>query len=80
MWNALLFSTVLFVAIISAVSHFLPDFDEVPPGFPVMLMWKFRIAALEIQMLLWGVLGFAFGWLTDRDFASGFQSSRVETQ
>jgi predicted cobalt transporter CbtA len=68
-WNALLVATAFFVIVIAAISHFLPDFDEVPAGFPVTLMWKFRVAALEIQVLLWAVLGFFFGWLADREIA-----------
>jgi predicted cobalt transporter CbtA len=30
-------------------------------------MWKFRVAALEIQAVLWGVLGLGFGWLTEKE-------------
>jgi predicted cobalt transporter CbtA len=69
-WNASLAAVVIFVVVITLISHFLPEFDEVPVGFPVTLMWKFRVAALEMQMLMWSVLGFFFGWLVDRDIAS----------
>jgi predicted cobalt transporter CbtA len=68
-WNALLVAAAFFVIAITTASHFLPNFDEVPAGFPVTLMWKFRVAALEIQLLLWCVLGFFFGWLADRSIA-----------
>jgi len=30
-------------------------------------MWRFRIAALEIQAVMWATLGLLFGWLTERD-------------
>jgi predicted cobalt transporter CbtA len=69
-WNAWLVAAIFFVAVIAVTSHFLPNFDEVPAGFPVSLMWKFRVASLEMQLLLWGVLGFFFGWLADRDIAA----------
>jgi predicted cobalt transporter CbtA len=69
-WNALLIAAAFFVIAIAATSHFLPNFDEVPAGFPVTLVWKFRVAALEMQFLLWGVLGFFFGWLANRDIAA----------
>jgi predicted cobalt transporter CbtA len=69
-WNASLFAAVIFVIVTVAVAHFLPEFDEVPAGFPVTLMWKFRVAALEMQLMMWSVLGFLFGWLVDRDIAS----------
>jgi predicted cobalt transporter CbtA len=68
-WNASLLAVVVFVIVTAVVSHFLPEFDEVPAGFPVTLMWKFRVAALEMQTLMWSVLGFFFGWLADRDLA-----------
>jgi len=58
----------LFVVVVGAASHFFPEVDEVPAGFPVTLMWKFRVAALEIQAVLWGTLGLGFGWLTEREY------------
>lgn len=69
-WNASLLAMLIFMVIVVVASHFLPEFDEVPAGFPVTLMWKFRVAALEMQALLWSVLGFFFGWLTERDLAA----------
>jgi predicted cobalt transporter CbtA len=69
-WNALLVAAAFFVVAIGIASHFLPNFDEVPTGFPVTLMWKFRVAALEMQLLLWSVLGFFFGWFADREIAT----------
>jgi hypothetical protein len=66
-WNSSLFAAGLFLAIVVTVSHLLPTIDEVPKGFPVTLMWQFRIAALEIQGVMWAALGLLFGWLTERD-------------
>lgn len=69
-WSASLLALAVFIIVIAAVSHFLPEFDEVPTGFPVTLMWKFRIAALEMQALMWGALGFFFGWFIESDLAA----------
>jgi predicted cobalt transporter CbtA len=69
-WNASLIAAALFIIVITVISHFMPDFNEVPEGFPVTLMWKFRVAALELQMLLWSVLGFFFGWLADKSLTA----------
>jgi predicted cobalt transporter CbtA len=66
-WDGSLLAAALFVVVVGLVSHFLPEVDEVPAGFPVTLMWKFRVAALEIQAVLWGTLGLGFGWLTERE-------------
>jgi predicted cobalt transporter CbtA len=65
-WNSSLLAAAFFIVFISIVFHFLPEIDEVPAGFPVTLMWRFRIAALEIQAVLWTTLGLLFGWLTER--------------
>jgi predicted cobalt transporter CbtA len=69
-WNGSLLAAAIFVVIVCGVSHFLPEMDEVPASFPVTLMWRFRVAALEIQAVLWGTLGLGFGWLTERNFSS----------
>jgi predicted cobalt transporter CbtA len=66
-WNASLVAAVGFIVIMSVISHFLPEFDEVPAGFPATLMWRFRIAALEMQTVMWATLGLLFGWLTEQD-------------
>jgi predicted cobalt transporter CbtA len=66
-WNGSLLAAAIFVGIVGVVSHFFPEIDEVPAGFPVTLMWKFRVAALEIQAVMWATIGLLFGWLTERD-------------
>jgi predicted cobalt transporter CbtA len=75
-WNALLVASVFFVVVVATAAHFLPDFDEVPAGFPVTLMWRFRMAALEMQVLLWAVLGFFFGWLAEKAQSGAEDPSR----
>jgi hypothetical protein len=75
-WNASAVAAVFFVVVMTGASHFLPDFNEVPEGFPVSVMWKFRVAAMEMQMLLWSVLGFLFGWLAD----ASFRAQRLESE
>jgi predicted cobalt transporter CbtA len=66
-WNGSLLTAGIFVVIMSAISHLFPEIDEVPAGFPVTLMWRFRIASLEMQAVLWATMGILFGWLTERD-------------
>ena len=66
-WNSTLLAALLFVALTATLSHFLPAIDEVPPEFPASLLWKFRIASWEMQLLLWSTLGVLFGWLSERD-------------
>lgn len=66
-WNSTLFAVLLFVALTSTFSHFLPVIDEVPAGFPAGLLWSFRVSSWEMQLLLWSALGLLFGWLSERD-------------
>ena len=65
-WNASLLSALLFLLLVGVASHFLPHIDEVPASFPASLLWKFRIASWETQVVLWSTLGLFFGWLTER--------------
>jgi len=66
-WNASLLAALLFVTLVGVSAYFLPAIDEVPPGFPASLLWNFRIASWETQVVLWSVLGLLFGWLTERE-------------
>jgi predicted cobalt transporter CbtA len=65
-WNSSLLGAGVFVVVMSIVLHLLPEIDEVPAGFPVTLMWRFRVASLEIQAVLWSAIGLLFGWFTER--------------
>lgn len=65
-WNASLLAGAIYLVIAVAVLHFLPVIDEVPTGFPVTLMWRFRVASFEIQAVMWATIGLLFGWLTER--------------
>jgi len=69
-WNASLIAALLFIALVSMCGHFLPAIDEVPAGFPASLLWNFRIASWETQVILWTTLGLLFGWLTERHEAA----------
>ncbi len=65
-WNATLVSAALFIVVIAAVQLALPDVNEVPDAFPAVVLWRFRIAAMGMQLVLWGVLGLTFGPLAER--------------
>src|SRR5437588_264847 len=47
-----------------------PGVDEVPAVFPATLLWKFRMASIGTQAVLWGTLGVPFGALTERHESS----------
>lgn len=43
-----------------------PTINEVPEHFSAVLLWKFRVASLGIQVVLWTTPGLSFGWLAER--------------
>lgn len=65
-WTATLAAGALFILVIAVVQAILPDVNEVPSGFPAVVLWRFRVAALGIQLVMWTTIGLAFGWLTER--------------
>jgi predicted cobalt transporter CbtA len=70
LWNACFVGGVLFVAIVLIAQLLLPAVNEVPEGFPAVVLWRFRVANLGIQAVLWGSMGLLFGYLTERSLQS----------
>jgi len=65
-WNASLAAGALYLAVVVAAAVALPAVDEVPAAFSASLLWKFRLASIGGQAVLWAVTGLVFGWLTLR--------------
>jgi predicted cobalt transporter CbtA len=65
-WNATLLAVGGFLALVVLAYVALPGIDEVGPGFPAILLWRFRLASLGTQAVLWTTLGLLFGALTER--------------
>lgn len=64
--NATVVAAVSFVTAVVATYVVMPGVDEVPSAFPATVLWRFRLASLGTQLVLWAALGLAFGWLTER--------------
>lgn len=60
-WNASIVVGLVFVAIIAAVQIGLPSVSELPAGFPAALLWKFRVAAIGMQVIMWTTIGLPCG-------------------
>jgi hypothetical protein len=56
----------IFLVTMVIVQRLLPDINEVPKAFPAVVLWRFRVAALGIQVVMWGTIGLGFGWLVER--------------
>ncbi|RXZ33893.1 hypothetical protein D9O50_12450 [Oxalobacteraceae bacterium CAVE-383] len=65
-WNGSILAAGIFVAIIAAVQIALPAINEVPAAFPAALLWKFRMAAIGMQAIMWSTIGLLFGALAER--------------
>ncbi|HEY4298260.1 MAG TPA: CbtA family protein, partial [Paraburkholderia sp.] len=62
-WNGSIVAGLVFVAIIAAVQLSMPAINEVPAAFPAVLLWKFRVAAIGMQVIMWTTIGLLFGAL-----------------
>jgi predicted cobalt transporter CbtA len=65
-WNGSIVAGLVFIAIIAAVQMSMPVIDETPAGFPAALLWKFRVAALGMQAIMWTTIGLLFGAIVER--------------
>ena len=65
-WDAALAGVGAFAVIVAVAMAVLPAVDEVPAAFPAGVLWRFRLASLGTQAVLWAGFGLLFGWLTER--------------
>jgi predicted cobalt transporter CbtA len=76
-WNASLLAALVFICIVALVQFVLPDINEVPDGFPAVVLWRFRIASLGTQFVLWASLGVIFGVLAERALSRPYPFGRL---
>jgi len=69
-WNAALLAAAVFIVIIVLAQVLLPDINEVPEQFPAVVLWRFRIVSVGIQLILWATFGLLFGVLAERVLAN----------
>jgi predicted cobalt transporter CbtA len=65
-WNAITVAALAAVLVVTAAITVLPSINEVPDGFSPTLLWRFRLASLGTQAVLWSTLGLLFGYLCER--------------
>ena len=68
-WNASIIAGLAFLVVIAIAQYALPTINEVPETFSADLLWRFRTAALGIQIVLWTTIGLVFGAVVERSFA-----------
>jgi hypothetical protein len=77
-WNATLVGAAVFLVAVVIFAHVMPPLDEVPEGFPAVVLWQFRMASLGAQAIMWTVLGLGFGAWVEHDFAQ-VKQGRLQT-
>ncbi|MBB4789086.1 CbtA family protein [Streptomyces rapamycinicus] len=65
-WYATVAAVAAFAVVIGLAFAFLPVINEVPADFPATVLWRFRLSALAMQLILWGGFGLLFGELAER--------------
>lgn len=65
-WDAALVAGAALVLVLVIAFVALPNIDEVPDAFPATLLWRFRIASIGTQFVLWSGIGLIFGALVAR--------------
>jgi predicted cobalt transporter CbtA len=65
-WNATLIAGAAYLFAVIVVGLLLPTVNEVPEQFPAVVLWRFRIASIGGQLIIWASIGLMFGALTER--------------
>jgi predicted cobalt transporter CbtA len=79
-WNAALIAVAAYLLVIVAVAMALPSVNEVPEGFPAVVLWQFRMASAGAQLIMWTTIGLLFGALTERAAASSRSGLRTKAE
>ncbi len=69
--DAMLGAAAAYVLLVALVAWALPMINEVPQDFPAVLLWKFRVASLGTQLVLWTSLSAGFGYMVQRRLTQG---------
>lgn len=55
-----------FLLVVAVALLVMPEVSEIPAQFPAVVLWRFRIANLGMQAVLWSSLGLGFGAAAER--------------
>ncbi|HML10334.1 MAG TPA: CbtA family protein, partial [Stellaceae bacterium] len=65
-WNGAILAGMAYLATVALGMLILPPVNEVPADFSATTLWRFRVASLGIELVLWTTLGLVFGAFADR--------------
>jgi hypothetical protein len=78
-WNAAIIAVAAYLVVVVVTALALPSVNEVPEGFPAVVLWQFRMASLGAQAIMWTTIGLAFGALTERAATTSKSGLRLNT-
>ncbi len=64
-WDAALIAAAAYLMVIVVVALALPGVNEVPEQFPAIVLWRFRLASLGAQLIMWTTIGIGFGLIAE---------------
>jgi hypothetical protein len=79
-WNAALIAAAAYLIVAIAAGLALPSVAEVPRQFPAVVLWRFRVASMGAQLIMWTTVGLIFGALTERAAAGRRELSRTRAK
>ncbi len=65
-WNGTLAAIASYIVLVATAALILPLLDEIPAEFPADVIWRFRVATVGTQAVIWATLGLGFGALAER--------------
>jgi hypothetical protein len=78
-WNAAIIAVAAYLVVVIVAALALPSVNEVPEGFPAVVLWQFRMASVGAQAIMWTTIGLAFGALTERAASTSKSGLRLNT-
>jgi predicted cobalt transporter CbtA len=76
--DATLIGAAVYIVAVVLIALTMPPLNEVPEGFPAVVLWQFRMASLGAQAIMWTVIGLGFGAWVERNLAQAKQG-RLQT-
>lgn len=78
-WDASLLTGLAYAAAVAVTYAALPSVRETAEGFPATLLWRFRLASVGVQAVMWATIGLVFGAVTHRALTTQRQAGPVRT-
>ncbi len=76
-WDATIIAGAAYLFVVVVLGFAMPTVNEVPEGFPALVLWQFRLSSIGAQLILWTTLGLGFGALTARAETPARQRARA---